>query len=200
MAFGIVSTFLVLNSPRIVASSIEVYHSNVILNCIENSVRYVPSMNYYKLDFFARFFMVVNSAINFLIYCAVSTTFQVIFFFFFFFFWCCGIFSCSYKIEIKVRRLGFFIPFSFACFLKHEMHRTLLALMRFYKNVTIASLLYGERGLLSKVRRSRILRESVLPTLKKKNKIIKCPLYIIGSFLWCCSVDEENQTMFDSTV
>ena len=49
-----------------------------------------------------------------------------------------------------------------------EMHRTLLALMRFYQNVTIASLLYGERGLLSKVRRSRILRESVLPTLKKE--------------------------------
>ena len=77
LAFGIVSTFLVLNLPRIVASSIEVYHSNVILNCIEHNTRYVPTMNYYKLDFFARFFMVVNSAINFLIYCAVSTSFQV---------------------------------------------------------------------------------------------------------------------------
>ena len=175
LAFGIVSTFLVLNSPRIVASSIEVYHSNVILNCIENSVRYVPSMNYYKLDFFARFFMVVNSAINFLIYCAVSTTFQVIFFFFF----CLSSsFSCSHKIEIKVRRLGFFIPFYFACFLKREMHRTLLALMRFYQNVTVASLLYGEKGLLSKVRRSRILRESVLPTLKKL-KIIEVSTFTL---------------------
>ena len=77
MAFGIVCTFLLLNLPRIVASSIEVYHSNLILHCIKNEVRYVPSMNYYKLDFFARFFMVVNSAINFLIYCAVSSSFQV---------------------------------------------------------------------------------------------------------------------------
>ena len=77
LAFGIVCTFLLLNLPRIVASSIEVYHSNLILHCIKNEVRYVPSMNYYKLDFFARFFMVVNSAINFLIYCAVSSSFQV---------------------------------------------------------------------------------------------------------------------------
>jgi len=80
LAFGIVCTFLLLNLPRIVASSIEVYHSNLILHCIKNEVRYVPSMNYYKLDFFARFFMVVNSAINFLIYCAVSSSFQETFF------------------------------------------------------------------------------------------------------------------------
>ena len=77
MALVIVVTFTVLNLPRIVASTLEVTNTNLIIFCVENEVRYVPSIDFYKLDFFARLFMVVNSALNFIIYCAVSTPFQV---------------------------------------------------------------------------------------------------------------------------
>ena len=77
----IVITFTLLNLPRIVASTLEVTNTNLIIYCVENELRYVPSLNFYKLDFFARLFMVVNSALNFIIYCAVSTPFQVKFFF-----------------------------------------------------------------------------------------------------------------------
>ena len=76
----IVITFTLLNLPRIVASTLEVTNTNLIIYCVENELRYVPSLNFYKLDFFARLFMVVNSALNFIIYCAVSTPFQVKFF------------------------------------------------------------------------------------------------------------------------
>ena len=77
LSLVIVVTFTVLNLPRIVASTLEVTNTNLIIFCVENEVRYVPSIDFYKLDFFARLFMVVNSALNFIIYCAVSTPFQV---------------------------------------------------------------------------------------------------------------------------
>lgn len=76
LAIGIVITFTILNFPRIVASTIEVSNTNLIIKCVENGARYVPSDSFYKLDFFARMFMVLNSAINFIIYCAVSTAFK----------------------------------------------------------------------------------------------------------------------------
>jgi hypothetical protein len=77
LAIGIVLTFGMLNLARIVASSHEVVNTNLIIHCVSNKVRYVPTMTFYKLDFVARMLMVVNSAINFIIYCAVSTPFQV---------------------------------------------------------------------------------------------------------------------------
>jgi hypothetical protein len=49
----------------------------LIITCIEAGRQYIPSMEFYKLDSVARLLMVLNSAINFLIYCAVSTAFQV---------------------------------------------------------------------------------------------------------------------------
>ena len=50
---------------------------SLIITCIESGRQYIPSMEFYKLDSMARMFMVVNSSINFLIYCAVSSAFQV---------------------------------------------------------------------------------------------------------------------------
>ena len=40
-------------------------------------VHYVPSMDFYKLDFIARMLMVLNSSVNFVVYCSVSTPFKV---------------------------------------------------------------------------------------------------------------------------
>ena len=53
------------------------FDSSLIITCIESGRQYIPSMEFYKLDSMARMFMVVNSSINFLIYCAISSPFQV---------------------------------------------------------------------------------------------------------------------------
>ena len=77
MAISIITSFAVLNFPRFIATMIEVFNTNLIIRCIENEVRYLPTIEFYRLDYFARMLMVLNSAINFLIYCAVSTPFKV---------------------------------------------------------------------------------------------------------------------------
>ena len=78
MAISIITTFAVLNFPRFIATIIEVINTNLIIKCVENEVRYLPTIQFYRLDYFARMLMVLNSAINFLIYCAVSTPFKVL--------------------------------------------------------------------------------------------------------------------------
>ena len=77
MAISIITSFAVLNFPRFIATIIEVVNTNLIIKCVENEVRYLPTISFYRLDYFARMLMVLNSAINFLIYCAVSTPFKV---------------------------------------------------------------------------------------------------------------------------
>ena len=77
MAIAIVMSFAVLNLPRIAISATEVTNTDLIITCIENNRKYIPSLLYYKIDIVARMFMMVNSAINFVIYCAASTQFQV---------------------------------------------------------------------------------------------------------------------------
>ena len=78
MAISIITSFAVLNFPRFIATIIEVVNTNLIIKCVENEVRYLPTISFYRLDYFARMLMVLNSAINFLIYCAVSTPFKVL--------------------------------------------------------------------------------------------------------------------------
>ena len=75
MALAIIVTFAVLNLPRIIASTIEVMNTNQIIHCVEQN--YVPHKEFYLLDFIARICMILNSATNFLVYCAISTPFQV---------------------------------------------------------------------------------------------------------------------------
>ena len=77
MAIAIVISFAVLNLPRIAISAKEVTNTNLIINCIENKRKFFPSLQYYQIDIIARTFMMVNSAINFVIYSAVSHPFQV---------------------------------------------------------------------------------------------------------------------------
>ena len=75
MAFAIIVTFAVLNLPRLIASTIEVINTNQIIHCVDKN--YVPHKQFYLLDFVARICMILNSATNFLVYCAISTPFQV---------------------------------------------------------------------------------------------------------------------------
>jgi len=75
MALAIIVTFAVLNLPRIIASTVEVINTNQIIHCVEQN--YVPHKEFYLLDFVARICMILNSATNFLVYCAISTPFQV---------------------------------------------------------------------------------------------------------------------------
>ena len=76
-AIAIVTSFVVLHLPRILASTHEVFNTSLIITCIEARRQYIPPIDFYKMDFVARMLMVVNSAINFLIYCAISSPFQV---------------------------------------------------------------------------------------------------------------------------
>ncbi|XP_059087359.1 FMRFamide receptor-like isoform X2 [Tigriopus californicus] len=76
IAIVIVSLFVISNMPRILAGAQEVTNTHLIIHCIENKTQYIPSMDFYKLDFVARLLMVINSSINFLVYCAVSTPFK----------------------------------------------------------------------------------------------------------------------------
>ena len=77
MAIAIVISFAVLNLPRIAISTKEVTNTNLLVTCIENKKKFFPSLQYYQIDIVARTFMMVNSAINFVIYSAVSHPFQV---------------------------------------------------------------------------------------------------------------------------
>ena len=77
MAIAIVISFAVLNLPRIAISAKEVTNTNLIINCVENKRKFFPSLQYYQIDIIARTCMMVNSAINFVIYSAVSHPFQV---------------------------------------------------------------------------------------------------------------------------
>ena len=80
MAIAIVISFVVLNLPRIAISFKEVTNTNLILFCIENKTGFYNSVEYFQIDVVARMFMMVNSAINFVIYSAVSHPFQVNYF------------------------------------------------------------------------------------------------------------------------
>ena len=77
IAIAIVISFAVLNLPRIAISAKEVTNLNLIIRCIENNRTFIPSLEYYKIDIVSRVFMIATSAINFVIYSAVSRPFQV---------------------------------------------------------------------------------------------------------------------------
>ena len=75
--FFTVVTFATLNLPRIIASTVEISNTDLIIKCVENSVRYIHSLTFYKLDVIAHVLMILNSAVNVIVYCAVSTPFHV---------------------------------------------------------------------------------------------------------------------------
>ena len=77
IAIAIVTLFVVSNMPRILLGFEEVVNTKTIIDCIEKDVQYIPSLTFFKVDSVARLLMIVNSSVNFLVYCAGSTAFQV---------------------------------------------------------------------------------------------------------------------------
>lgn len=77
ISFLIVVTFVVLNMLRLVLGLMEINHTYTIMKCLNGSVKYMRSLDSYVADEVARFLMVLNSSVNFLIYCCFSKAFQV---------------------------------------------------------------------------------------------------------------------------
>ena len=77
VTFAIVGLFFCLNMPRFVLGSFEVSNTWLILRCVENKVKYLSTLTFYRWDCISRLLMVVNSSINFLIYCTGSDQFKV---------------------------------------------------------------------------------------------------------------------------
>ena len=72
----LVLVFLILNTPRLVLGLIEVTHLNTVEKCYEHGLDYNVSRQTYILDFLARFLVIINSSVNFLIYCLVGSEFR----------------------------------------------------------------------------------------------------------------------------
>ena len=77
MTFAIVFSFLSLNLPRIAIGGYEVSQTWLILHCVKAGAEYMPNLTFYYWDEISRLLMVVNSAINFLIYCTGNDQFKV---------------------------------------------------------------------------------------------------------------------------
>ena len=77
MTITIVCIFFFLNLPRVFMGAYEVGKMYLVLHCAEYKEEYHPKMWYYKVDNICRFLMVVNSSINFLIYCIGNEQFKV---------------------------------------------------------------------------------------------------------------------------
>ncbi len=77
IAILIVVTFILLNTTRVVLGFFEVADIWLIIKCVEAEARYFKSLAFYKADTVARLLMVLNSSVNFLIYCWASSKFKV---------------------------------------------------------------------------------------------------------------------------
>ena len=63
-------------NPRIILGVVEVTQLRVVKQCFENGLDYQVSKQTYILDFLARFLVILNSSVNFLIYCLVGAEFR----------------------------------------------------------------------------------------------------------------------------
>jgi len=95
IAIAIVGLFVVSNLPRIILGFQEAtFHANfaqikfpilqvmstsTIIECISIGAHFIPTLNFFLWDCVARFLMIVNSSVNFLVYCGGSSSFQVSF-------------------------------------------------------------------------------------------------------------------------
>ena len=94
VTFAIVGIFLCLNMPRMLVGGYEVSDTWLILHCVDSDFEYMPSLTFYRWDTVSRLLMVVNSAINFLIYCTGNKQFKV-----------CEILSIAQRSEILLLSL-----------------------------------------------------------------------------------------------
>ena len=70
-------TIIPCNLQRIMVAGYEVSQTWLILHCVHNDSEYMPVLPFYYWDSISRLFMVVNSSINFLVYCTGSDQFKV---------------------------------------------------------------------------------------------------------------------------
>ena len=73
---ALVLVFLILNTPRIILGVIEVSQLRAVEMCYETGQEYNVTKQAYVLDFIARFLVIINSSVNFLIYCVVGSEFR----------------------------------------------------------------------------------------------------------------------------
>jgi hypothetical protein len=73
----IVVVFILLNMLRVILGSLEVADTWVIIKCVKAKVDVSRNLAFYKVDMVARLLMVLNSSVNFIIYCGASKKFQV---------------------------------------------------------------------------------------------------------------------------
>ena len=72
----LVLVFLILNTPRLILGLIEVTELNTVKKCYEHGQNYEVPKQTYILDFIARFLVILNSSVNFLIYCLTGSAFR----------------------------------------------------------------------------------------------------------------------------
>ena len=72
----LVTVFLILNTPRLILGLLEVSQLNTVEICYEHGFSYNIPRNTYILDYFARLLVIINSSINFIIYCITGTEFR----------------------------------------------------------------------------------------------------------------------------
>ena len=77
VTFAIVGLFFFLNLPRILVGGFEVTKTWIILKCAENNFDYHENLYFFQWDTISRVLCVLNSSVNFLIYCAGSEQFKV---------------------------------------------------------------------------------------------------------------------------
>ena len=72
----LVMVFLILNTPRIILGVIEVSQLHNVEQCYGNDREYNVSKQDYICDIIARFLVILNSSVNFIIYCVVGSDFR----------------------------------------------------------------------------------------------------------------------------
>ena len=73
---AIVLVFLILNIPRLILGIMEVVEIGTVEVCYELGLDYDVGKHIYILDFIARFLVILNSSVNFIIYCLVGSEFR----------------------------------------------------------------------------------------------------------------------------
>ena len=73
---AIVFVFLILNIPRLILGIMEVVEMGTVELCYELGLDYEVGKHIYIMDFLARFLVILNSSVNFIIYCLVGSEFR----------------------------------------------------------------------------------------------------------------------------
>ena len=73
---AIVLVFLILNIPRLILGIMEVVEIGTVEVCYELGLDYDVGKHIYILDFMARFLVILNSSVNFIVYCLVGSEFR----------------------------------------------------------------------------------------------------------------------------